>query len=94
MLPATYEVVRGDHLWGIAALPRIYGNAQAWPLIYKANAARLKDADLIEPGQNLDIPRTLSAGELDAAVRHARTRGDWKLGVAEPSDANFLAGKR
>ena len=90
----TYEVQRGDHLWGIASQPRIYGNPYAWPLIYKANTAKIKDADLIYPGQNFDINRGASAGDIDAAVRHAKTRGAWKLGVTEESDKAYLAGKR
>jgi len=92
-LPANYEVQRGDHLWGIASQPRIYGNPYAWPLIYKANSAKIKDADLIHPGQNFDINRNASNGDLDAAVRHAKTRGAWKLGVTEESDKAFLSGK-
>lgn len=93
-LPANYEVQRGDHLWGIASQPRIYGNPYAWPLIYKANSAKIKDADVINPGQNLDINRSASTGDIDAAVRHAKTRGAWKLGVIEDSDKAYLAGKR
>ncbi|HJX18336.1 MAG TPA: LysM peptidoglycan-binding domain-containing protein [Acidiferrobacterales bacterium] len=92
-LPANYEVQRGDHLWGIASQPRIYGNPYAWPLIYKTNSAKIKDADLIHPGQNLDINRSASTGDIDAAVRHAKTRGAWKLGVTEDSDKAYLAGK-
>jgi nucleoid-associated protein YgaU len=92
-LPANYEVQRGDHLWGIASQPRIYGNPYAWPLIYKANSAKIKDADLIHPGQNFDINRSASNGDIDAAVRHAKNRGAWKLGVTEESDKAYLAGK-
>jgi len=91
-LPANYEVQRGDHLWGIASQPRIYGNPYAWPLIYKSNSAKIKDADLIHPGQNFDINRSASTGDMDAAVRHAKTRGAWKLGVTEESDKAYLAG--
>lgn len=93
-LPANYEVQRGDHLWGIASQPRIYGNPYAWPLIYKANSAKIKDADLINPGQNLDINRNASSGDVDTAVRHAKNRGAWKLGVTEESDKAYLAGKK
>jgi LysM repeat protein len=93
-LPANYEVQRGDHLWGIASQPRIYGNPYAWPLIYKANSAKIKDADVIHPGQNFDINRSASTGDVDAAVRHAKTRGAWKLGVTEDSDVAYLAGKK
>lgn len=92
-MPANYEVQRGDNLWGIASQPRIYGNPYAWPLIYKANSAKIKDADLIYPGQNFDINRNASAGDVDAAVHHAKTRGAWKLGVVEQSDKDYLAGK-
>ena len=93
-LPANYEVQRGDHLWGIASQPRIYGNPYAWPLIYKANSAKIKDADVIHPGQNLDINRNASTDDIDAAVRHAKTRGAWKLGVTEDTDKAYLAGKK
>ncbi len=86
----TYSVVSGDHLWGIAAKPRIYGNPYHWPLIYKANADSITDADLIEPGQVLNIARGSSSGEIDAAVRHAKTRGAWSLGVTEESDTAYL----
>ena len=92
-LPANYEVQRGDHLWGIASQPRIYGNPYSWPLIYKTNSAKIKDADVIHPGQNLDINRSAAAGDIDAAVRHAKTRGAWSLGVTEDSDKRYLAGK-
>lgn len=92
-LPANYEVQRGDHLWGIASQPRIYGNPYAWPLIYKTNSAKIKDADLIHPGQNFDISRSAASGDIDAAVRHAKTRGAWTLGAAEDSDKRYLAGK-
>jgi len=87
---SNYEVQRGDHLWGIASQPRIYGNPYAWPLIYKTNSAKIKDADLIYPGQNFDINRGASSADMDAAVRHAKTRGEWKLGVAEDSDKAYL----
>ncbi len=87
----AYEVKRGDHLWGIAAQPRIYGNPYAWPMIYKVNSAKIKDADLIYPGQNFDINRAGSTSEIDAAIRHAKTRGEWKLGVTEASDKAYLS---
>jgi nucleoid-associated protein YgaU len=87
----TYNVVRGDHLWGISGKPMIYGNPYQWPLIYKANRDKIKDADLIQPGQVFTINRNASGAEVDAAVRHAKTRGAWKLGVTEESDLRYLA---
>lgn len=87
----TYNVVRGDHLWGISSKPVIYGNPYQWPLIYKANRDKIADADLIKPGQVFSINRNASQGDVDAAVRHAKTRGEWKLGVTEASDTRYLA---
>ena len=86
----SYEVVRGDNLWNIASQSRIYGNPYQWPLIYKANSGKIKDADLIYPGQNFDINRAASAAEIDAAVRHAKTRGAWSLGAVEATDKTYL----
>jgi len=88
----SYTVVRGDHLWGISAMSKIYGNPYKWPLIYKANAGQIKDADLIYPGQVLTITRNDSAAEVDRAVNHAKTRGAWSLGVVEESDKAYLGG--
>lgn len=91
--PATssYEVMRGDNLWNISAKPSTYNNPYQWPLIYKANSDKIKDADLIYPGQVFDINNNPSAGEVDAAVQHAKTRGSWSLGVVEESDKAYLA---
>lgn len=87
----TYEVVKGDHLWGIASKSRIYGNPYQWPLLYKANSDKIEDADLIHPGQSLTVARGMSSSEIDAAVRHAKTRGAWTIGVTEESDKAYLA---
>jgi len=87
----SYQVVRGDNLWNISGKSEIYGNPYQWPLIYKANTSQIKDADLIYPGQNLAINTNPSAGEVDAAVRHAKTRGSWSLGVVEESDKAYLS---
>jgi LysM repeat protein len=87
----SYNVARGDHLWGISGKSTIYGNPYQWPLIFKANRDKIKDADLIHPGQVLTINRNATPGDIDAAVNHARTRGAWSLGKAEASDARYLA---
>ena len=87
---AEYTVVRGDNLWDISGKDSIYGNPYQWPLIYKANADQIKDADLIFPGQVFSIPNA-SATEIDAAIQHAKTRGAWAIGVVEESDKQYLA---
>ena len=86
-----YEVVRGDNLWDISAKPSVYDNPYQWPLVYKNNSDQIKDADLIYPGQVLDIDTTPSSADVDAAVAHAKSRGSWSLGVVEDSDTAYLA---
>lgn len=90
--PATgsYAVNKGDNLWNISAKPSIYNNPYQWPLIYKTNSGKIKDADLIYPGQVFDINSNPSAADTDAAVKHAKTRGSWSLGKVEDSDKAYL----
>ncbi len=52
----SYQVVRGDHLWGIAKKKEHYSNPFAWPMIYKANRDQIKNPDLIFPKQMFQIP--------------------------------------
>jgi uncharacterized protein YoxC len=51
-----YNVVRGDHLWGISKKSEHYGNGHAWPNIYNANRDQIKNPDLIYPDQMFKIP--------------------------------------
>ena len=55
--PSTHTVVKGECLWFIAGYDHIYGNPLQWPLIYKANQHKIKNPDLIYPGQTFIIPR-------------------------------------
>lgn len=87
----SYTVSRGDSLWHISGKSSVYGNPYQWPLIYKANRSKIKDADLIYPGQQLTINRGASDADIRAAVNHAKTRGAWSLGVVEESDRAYLA---
>ncbi|HEY0720603.1 MAG TPA: LysM peptidoglycan-binding domain-containing protein, partial [Gammaproteobacteria bacterium] len=86
-----YTVTRGDSLWRISGKSEVYGNPYQWPLIYKANRSKIKDADLIYPGQQLTIDRNASDADIKAAVKHAKTRGAWSLGVVEESDRAYLS---
>lgn len=88
---SSYSVVRGDNLWNISGKDEVYADPYQWPLIYKTNRDKIKDADLITPGQVLDIDQNASASEIDAAVNHAKTRGAWSLGDTEQSDRDYLA---
>ncbi|MDX1455375.1 MAG: LysM peptidoglycan-binding domain-containing protein [Gammaproteobacteria bacterium] len=87
----TYSVVAGDSLWGIAGKSEVYGNSYQWPLIYKTNSDKISDADLIYPGQEFDIDKNPTAGAVDAAVNHAKTRGAWTIGETEASDEAYLS---
>jgi nucleoid-associated protein YgaU len=50
----TYTVVAGDSLSKIAK--KIYGDAKRWKEIFEANQDKIKNPDLIYPGQVLKIP--------------------------------------
>lgn len=86
----SYTVARGDSLWAIAGRMSVYSDPYLWPLIFKTNSDAIKDADLIYPGQVLNIDKNPSRADADAARRHAATRGPWKLGVTERSDIDYV----
>ena len=52
--PNTYTVVKGDCLWNIAK--RFYGDGSKYTVIFNANKSKIKNANLIYPGQVLTIP--------------------------------------
>lgn len=90
MAKNDYVVESGDNLWNISGKESIYGNPYQWPVIYKANSDKIKDADLIFPGQVFDIPAA-SSSEVSAAISHAKSRGEWTLGESEATDQEYLA---
>jgi nucleoid-associated protein YgaU len=50
----TYTVKSGDNLSKIAK--HVYGDANKWHAIYDANRDKIKNPDLIQPGQVLTLP--------------------------------------
>ena len=52
--PKVYTVKRGEWLWDIAR--KEYGTAIGWFRIYEANRAKIRNPDLIYPGQKFIIP--------------------------------------
>ncbi len=85
-LPAAYTVKEKDNLWKIAAKPSVYGDAFLWPLLFKANADTIQNADMIQPGQTLDIDRRPSPEDIEAAINHAMHHRNDKQG----SDVFYL----
>lgn len=52
-----------DCLWKIAGYKYIYNNPRLWPKIYRANKGKIKNPDLIYPGQVFKIPPKKSKGD-------------------------------
>lgn len=79
--PTNHVVIKGESLWWIAEYKQIYNDPFQWPLIYKANRAKIKDPDLIFPDQNFVIPRQpeLTDDMIKEAIKFAKTRGAWSL---------------
>ena len=73
----TYEVIKGDHLWGIASKPETYDDAYMWPRIYRANHEQISDPDLIYPKQMLNVPIAIAENQ------YLVTSGDFLSKIAE-----------
>ena len=78
-MPMLHKVKKGECLWIIASYKEIYNDPFMWPLIYKANKEKIKDPDLIFPGQLFSINRDYTGSEKASAVNFAKTRGKWSL---------------
>ena len=52
-----YIVKKGDCLWWTAQYKDVYNDSFMWSIIYEANKDKIKDPNLIYPGQKLNIPR-------------------------------------
>ena len=66
-----------DCLWNISKKKDIYNNAWLWPKIWQGNRDKIKDPDLIYPGQKLTIPpgNEMTSDEKAAAKRYYSTKG-------------------
>lgn len=78
----TYTVQRGDCMWNIAKKPDIYNDAFKWPRIWSANAAAIKDPNLIYPAQILNIIRDLEKNQ------HLVVKGEYLSKIASYAE-NF-----
>ena len=51
----TRVVLRGDSLWRISRIT--YGDGTRYTIVYRANRDRIRDPNLIQPGQILVLPK-------------------------------------
>jgi LysM repeat protein len=72
-----YTVSKGDSLWKIS--DKKYMNPFMWPLIYWANKDKIKDPDLIFPGQMFKVRNDYTGVEKDDAIKFSKNRGPWSL---------------
>ena len=86
-LPTSHTVVKGECLWWIAEYKNIYNDPFMWPLIYKANRDKIKNPNLIYPGQVFEIPRDFSLDYLKKCRRSAGAPRPY----LPPEDANLPA---
>jgi hypothetical protein len=78
---AKYSVIPKDSLWRIAAKPRVFNDPFQWPTLWKDNADKIEDPNLIYPGQLLKVRRIYREGEREwSRTRAAR----YKKGDREP----------
>jgi len=85
----TYVVKKGDCLWRIAQYKDIYGDPYMWPILFDANKKKIKNPNLIYPGQKLKIPR---AGIAMDAVKKARKKAGAPKPYTPPADAKAPVG--
>lgn len=85
-LPTNYEIVQGDHLWGIAE--KFYGDGYQWTELAKVNS--LANPNLIYAGHKLNIPKlevvaqTQPPAKASAGnVKYTVKGGDSLWGIAE-----------
>jgi hypothetical protein len=66
--PPVYTVQKGDSLWKISGMQKIYDNSIFWPIVYDANSGQINDPDLIYPGQEFSIPRGKEVEEMEVML--------------------------
>jgi LysM repeat protein len=69
-----YTVRPGDSLYMIARRNSKLGDAELWPVLYEINREQIHDADVIEPGMVLIIPRQISAEQAAKAKLMAQEK--------------------
>jgi LysM repeat protein len=73
-----YVVVKGDTLWQISSMGKIYQDPFQWPLLFKSNRDSVEDPDIIEVGQELDVRKDFGNEEVTDAVQKAKDTPPYK----------------
>lgn len=69
-----YVVKKGDCLWNISK--KVWGHPKKWPLLFATNETKIRNPNLIYPGQKLTIPTSITTEELEKAVQMAQSRAE------------------
>lgn len=77
-----YVVKKGDTLWAVSSMNKIYQDPFQWPLLYKANRDQVADPDLIEVGQELDVRKDMSTTEKEDAIQKAKDTPPYRAHTA------------
>ncbi len=77
-----YVVKKGDTLWAVSSMNKIYQDPFQWPLLYKANRDQVADPDLIEVGQELDVRKDISSTEKEDAIQKAKDTPPYRAHTA------------
>ena len=80
----TYVVKKGDCLWTIAKKKSVYKDPFLWPVIFEANKDKIKNPNIIYPGQKLKIPR---GGLSMDQIKDARKKAGAKKPYTPPKGA-------
>jgi hypothetical protein len=73
-----YVVQKGDTMWGISSMGKIYSDPFHWPLLFKANRDQVEDPDVIEVGQSFDVRKDFGSDEVTDAVQKAKDTPPYK----------------
>jgi hypothetical protein len=73
-----YVVQKGDTLWAISSMGKIYEDPFQWPLLFKSNRDSIADPDIIEVGQQLDVRKDFGADEVIDAKQKAKDTPPYK----------------
>ena len=88
----TYAIQAGDSLWSIAK--KYYGDGSKCNIIYNANKDKIKNPNLIYPGQKLKIPSSDEFSKYSAALPSTKTSASTKSKSTSLATQKAVVGER